>query len=405
VTAVHSTTGKPRHFIVFSDDWGIHPSSSQHIFRHIAESHCISWINTVGMRRPRLNMTDIRKARRKLAGMFALQSGHSSAATPANIDVHQPFMIPFNDVGFVRRLNSASVTRDVHSTMNWSDMESPILVTTIPSACDYVDSFPGATVVYYCVDDFSEWPGLDKSLVLEMEATLVEKADLFIATSRSLFARLEKSGKPTYLLPHGVDIELFSTDVAAEHQVLRDIPSPRAGYFGLFDDRSDQDLISSVATENPEVSFVIAGRVETSVERLRSLPNVYFVGLIDYADLPALIQGIDVLFIPYKVDALSESMSPLKLKEYLVTGRPIISTPIAAAKEMQELMSIASSPDGWNRSLKDGMRSDRCRRREQMVARLAGESWAHKAEQFVNICYGRSADTKASSGERAADGG
>jgi glycosyltransferase involved in cell wall biosynthesis len=219
-----------------------------------------------------------------------------------------------------------------------------------------------------------------------MESLLVEKSDVFLATSNTLFDRLQKSGKPTYYLPHGVDLDLFSRQAPRQHEVLDGVPAPRAGFFGLFDDRSDQALIAALAKAMPDVSFVIAGSVETTIDRLESMDNVYFVGQIDYPRLPELISGMQVLFIPYHVNALSDALSPLKLKEYLVTGRRVVSTPIRAANEMQDIVVVADSLQEWETALRDGISADIGKRREEMVSRFASESWDSKAEDMLRIC-------------------
>lgn len=382
------TSAVTKTFVVFSDDWGVHPSSSQHIFSHIAKKHRVEWVNTVGMRRPRLEIADIRKGFRKLAGMIrrGVAAEADVSAEKANVNVHQPLMIPFNDIGFVRRFNERSVRKTLRAIERDLHGELPCVVTTVPNACDYVDAIPSNKVVYYCVDDFSEWPGLDKDLVLEMEAQLIEKSQSFLATSPQLFNRLSLSGKPTAMLSHGVDIDLFAMVADREHAVLADIPTPRVGYFGLFDARSDQELIAEVARRLPYVSFVVAGRVETTVDALSRLANVHFVGLLSYTDLPQLVKGLDVLFLPYIVNALSDALSPLKFKEYLATGNPVLSTPIAAAAEFDDCIAIASSAEDWQRELEAMLTTPQAGRKEDMLQRLAGESWAEKSTQFLRHC-------------------
>ena len=376
----------PVPFVVFSDDWGVHPSSSQHIFRHISENHHVAWINTVGMRRPRLNISDLKKGLRKLFNMLRKSSSRGGSAIEYDVSVYQPMMIPFNDIPILRRINKKLVERTLRKVVRDLDGQEPIVVTSVPNACDYVDSIRSKRIVYYGVDDFSEWPGLDKELVLEMEAQLIDKADIFLATSPRLVARLAKSGKPTSLLSHGVDIDLFSADVPDEHPTLDDIPEPRVGYFGLFDARSDQDLIAAVAEKMPEVSFVSAGRVETPVENLMSVDNVYFIGQIPYLELPALVKGLDVLFIPYIVNALSDALSPLKFREYLATGRPILSTPIAAAAEFDAVIRIASTAEDWQEEIQNSLSENLRSRRNEVTAALAGESWRERSKQFLYHC-------------------
>jgi glycosyltransferase involved in cell wall biosynthesis len=338
------------------------------------------------MRRPRLTLSDLRKAFSKLSGMVFGANKSARTSGNDNIRVLQPLMIPFNDISLFRRINAKIVSQALQGVLAEEEYRDAIIVTTVPNACDYLQDIATQRVVYYCVDDFSEWPGLDKSLVLEMEAKLVSRADAFLATSRNLLDKLAQHGKPTQYLPHGVDIELFSRSAETEHEVLAAIPKPRAGYFGLFDARSDIDLIRHLATSFPQVSFVIAGRVETATDAVSKFENVFFCGVIDYQKLPRLIAGLDILFLPYRVNALSDALSPLKFKEYLATGLPIISTPIAAAKEFYRWIQIADSPAEWSDAMQIALTSSSAMRMEEVLEWLSGETWIEKSRQFVAFC-------------------
>lgn len=378
----------PPGFVVFSDDWGVHPSSCQHLFRHISRRHRVGWINTIGMRPPSLSLTDAKKIWAKASRMLHRPPRDAAPTAVSNVEVLQPAMLPYASLSWCRRINRLAAAKAMRQAAALDERAPPIVLTTVPNSCDYVDAIERAKIVYYCVDDFSEWPGLEKSLILDMEAMLVDKADLFIATSKNLFERLSASGKPTHLLTHGVDIELFSSEAAAEHPLLSAIPAPRAGYFGLFDDRSDQDLLCSLAKRMPEFSFVVAGRIEADIGRLAALPNVHFIGALRYEELPALVKGIDALLLPYKVNALSNALSPLKLKEYLATGKPVVSTPIAASLEMRDLLEVAYSTTDWEAAIRHalGGRDDVATRRAGMAARLADESWQRKADELLRLC-------------------
>ena len=373
-------------FVVFSDDWDVHMSSCQHIFRRIAKTHSIDWINTVGLRRPTLTLRDIRKAWRKLSGMFRRRRVERDATIKSEVKVHQPLMLPATRSKIARRFNAFFVSRTMREIAARSNTKNIVIVTTVPNVCDYIDTVPNSGIVYYCVDDFSEWPGLDRQAVLDMESSLIEKSDVFLATSNTLFERLQRSGKPTYYLPHGVDLDLFSRKETRQHEALDGVPAPRVGFFGLFDDRSDQSLIAALAESMPDISFVIAGSVETSIDRLERIENVYFIGQIDYPRLPELIAGLQVLFIPYLVNALSDALSPLKLKEYLVTGRRVVSTPIRAANEMEDVVVVANGLQDWQEALREGIAAEIGERRSEMVSRFASESWESKAEEMLLIC-------------------
>jgi glycosyltransferase involved in cell wall biosynthesis len=295
-------------------------------------------------------------------------------------------MLPYNSIPFVREFNRYSVSRTVKRMTHELGMVHPILVSTVPNACDYVSLLEPARVIYYCVDDFAQWPGLDQDLIRNMEEQLIGKADVLVATSQNLFQKLATSGKSTHLLTHGVDLSLFTREAPMEHECLAGIPRPRAGYFGLFDERSDQSVIAGVASHMKDFSFVITGPVATDVATLRAHSNIYFTGSVPYADLPAIIKGFDVLFIPYVVNGFTDSISPLKLKEYLVTGKPVITTPMAETILQGQYLTIASTVDEWKAALHSALSVDIAARRQSIVEVMAGESWEKKAQRFLNIC-------------------
>ncbi len=374
-------------FVVFSDDWGEHPSSCQHIFRRVSEHYRVIWVNTIGMRSPTLTFSDFRKALTKLGKMFFGKQTDSRSHKQWSVKVLSPPMLPFGRYRWVRWLNRKSVARSLRRATSGNDGGKQIVVSTVPNACDYVDVIPQSQIVYYCVDDFSEWPGLDKALILGMEDLLVQKSTLILATSQNLRDRLARSGKPTEMLSHGVDVELFSQNFAKDHMLLGSINRPRVGFFGLFDERFDQPLLAEVASRLPEVSFVIAGQVVCDTRVLDGKANARFVGPVVYEELPALIRGLDVLIIPYNVNELSNSLSPLKLKEYLATGKPIISTPIAAAEDFLDCIAVCDGADQWVEAIGSKLSGEGPAAARRRLERVAGDSWESKAIRLVQASF------------------
>ncbi|MGH9905836.1 MAG: hypothetical protein ACRD8U_09685, partial [Pyrinomonadaceae bacterium] len=255
------------------------------------------------------------------------------------------------------------------------NISHPIMVSTVPNACDYVGCLGERQVVYYCVDDFTKWPGLEHHLIDAMERELIGKANVLVVASQTLYRKLIMNKKPTHLLTHGVDISLFAHDPPAEHECLEGIARPRVGFFGLIDQRTDQGLIAGIASRMLHFSFVMTGPIATDVASLQACSNIHFTGPVAYGKLPALIKGLAVLFIPYVVNDFTDSISPLKLKEYLVTGKPVIATPMAEAISRRQYVSIASSVDEWEVALSSTLSVDVTTRRQAILELLAGESW------------------------------
>lgn len=386
---MNSSSAHSESFLVFSDDWGEHPSSCQHIFKHIVKDHKVLWVNTIGMRGMKFTHNDCHKALLKLKKMFfgAKSKPQNSPAVIPNLTVIQPFMLPFVKMPGVRTFNAASVIRSVKRKMVDIGMQAPILVTTVPNACDYAGKVREKRTVYYCVDDFTFWPGLEHKLVLQMENKLIEKSDVFLATSNNLYERLKKTGKPTTLLTHGVDFEHFNNLPKAEHPLLADIPKPRVGYFGLFDERSDQELLAEVAKALPYVSFVMTGHVVTDISKLEIIPNIYLTGPVSYNELPAIVAGWNVCMLPYKINNLAQSINPLKLKEYLATGKPVISTALPEAAPFSSLLCTCKSISEWIAALENSMLGNELTSDLQWMRMnsLLKETWKRKAEVFLSF--------------------
>jgi len=395
-------------FVVFSDDFGAHPSSCQHIFRHVIPDHEVLWVNTIGMRNPTWSASDLGKALYKLKGMVLPPRRRSIDERRLSPAVCQPFMLPFSRFKGVRAFNARSVARTVGSRLRGSGVEPPLFVSTVPNAGDYTHLMQHSTVVYYCVDDFAAWPGLDARVVRDMEQRLIERADRLIAASEALLERLAAHGKPVSLLTHGVDLELFAGRDAPVHPCLREIPAPRVGFFGLIDPRIDEQLVKAVARQMPHISFVFAGPLGMPSGTLAVSENVHLVGPLPYGELPSLIAGLEVLLLPYRTEGLGNRLSPLKLKEYLATGKPIVSTPIVEAMRQSRYVTLANSPAEWLDAISGALGSDVDKRQSEILPQLEQESWASKARTFLDLCAetarrreGQSADRPSpSSGDR-----
>ena len=373
-------------FLVFSDDWGEHPSSCQHIFKEIAKDYRVVWVNTIGMRNPTLTLRDLKKAAKKILKMVRLNRCKRRAATQLeNIAICQPLMLPFTRSRFARRFNRWSVTRRVVSELKSRTINEPIIVTTVPNAAEYPKLLRSGSTIYYCVDDFFRWPGLDSMRVNEMEEDLIGYADVIIAASDSLAKKFESSNLPVYILTHGVDVEHFQNLNTTEHLKLLTINRPRIGFFGLVDDRMDWALIDAIARDAKGISFVFAGKVDATAGRLPKRQNIHFLGNVEYSELPSFIVGMEVLMIPYKTTGIGEMIAPLKLKEYLCTGKPVLVTPFSEMRRYAPPVRIAKTPEEWSEALNAVLNQLNCEEHRQITSDLKSESWCEKAKAFIEI--------------------
>ena len=138
---------------------------------------------------------------------------------------------------------------------------------------------------------------------------------------------------------------------------LKGIPHPRAMYTGVVKGQLDFALILSLAERHAEWSFVLVGpRLSIGakadlVARLERLPNVHFLGGKPIEALPAYVQHADVTMMCYELTAYTNFIYPMKLHEYLASGRPVIGTPIRTLLDFSQVVSLARTPDEWSAAL------------------------------------------------------
>lgn len=374
---------RDRGFVVFSDDWGRHPSSCQHLFRRLAPANRVLWVNTIGTRTPGLSHADLARAAGKLREWTLGAAGEPGEDAP--VEILRPFMTPFDRWRPFRRLNERLLRDAVRKALTAYGPDPPILVTTIPNAAGLVGQLGEAASVYYCVDEFSEWPGADRRAMLEMEAELLRRVDLVVATSDALFEAKSASHPRVRLLRHGVDWERFRRGSGTVPTALDALPRPRFGFTGLVDGRIDVNLVAGLAAARADASFVFVGPRQLGPGPLDTAPNVHFLAPVPYDDVPAVVSAFDVAVLPYVENRLTEKINPLKLREFLATGVPVVATPLPEVRRYREFVEAPRDPDGWIAAL-DRARSEGRSRAEARSASVRHEGWEVRAEEFSRLC-------------------
>src|SRR5438093_4120268 len=123
-----------RDFIVFSDDWGRHPFSCQHIMKRFLPHSRVLWVNTIGMRPPSLSSYDLRRSFEKLVQWVGPRSKiNGTGAIPENLSLVSPLGIPYNMVSAIRGLNARIGLSAVSRAIKKNNLNSPIVITTLPN--------------------------------------------------------------------------------------------------------------------------------------------------------------------------------------------------------------------------------------------------------------------------------
>ena len=375
--------GKRPALMVFSDDWGRHPSSCQHLVRRLLPRYRVWWVNTIGTRRPRLDRATLLRAWEKLRH-WVLRS-HGGRGLPPGLEVLNPRMWPWYSRPRDRRINRKLLLGQLLPVIE-SCPTDVIAVTTVPLVAGLTEDLPVARWVYYCVDDFSLWPGLDQAALLEMEEQLARRADVLVAVSTTLQDRFARWGRASALLTHGVDLEHWQGGhESGPPPVLSNLQRPLVVYWGVIDRRMDVEFIHRLAEAMDRGTIVLVGPEADPDPALYSPGRVCRVPGVPYEELPGIARQAAVLVMPYADLPVTRAIQPLKMKEYLATGRPVVSRRLPSTEPWADAMDVVGSAEEFSRAVL--LRLARGLPESQAVARqrLGQESWTEKARQLERL--------------------
>lgn len=183
--------------------------------------------------------------------------------------------------------------------------------------------------VYHCVDPLIEIYQTKHGLI--SEDIVVKSVDLVICTSKELRNNKLKLNGNSHFIPNAANIahsqKALNPNLAVA-DILSGIKKPVIGYFGNIERRMDYKLLDELLAQNPEKSFAFIGPVDIDYVEMPVFkePNAFVKGAVPYEQMPAVLKGFDVAIIPFKKDDVSNSIFPLKLFEYLGSGKPVVST-------------------------------------------------------------------------------
>ena len=366
--------------VVFGEDWGALPSSTQHLISHLLKKHRVIWVNSIGMRSPRLSPKDLQRIINKARSILGMSKPPEYIAEGPKPILLNPNVIPFHGISLVRKINKKWLVEAIQAACNEHGFSNIVLWTSLPTAVDVVGALDEKVSIYYCGDDFNALDGVDHATVNPMEQELTRKVDLILVVSEELAQKLP--GSKTVMLPHGVDYDLFATpaEPPAYHSKLQ---GPVAGFYGSLSEWLDVEMLTRTATALPGWTFVFVGAVKTNIGALSELPNVKFIGPKPHSRLPAYVQSWDVAMLPFRHNRQIEACNPLKLREYLASGTAIASTDFPAVRVYENHISIQNHKEPFSRVIQRAYETRNVKAERQAL--VINESWQQRAAQLEEL--------------------
>ena len=217
-----------------------------------------------------------------------------------------------------------------------------------PMMLPFSEHIENVCTIYDCMDELANFDFAPKELT-DLEQKLMSYADLVFTGGYSLYEVKRNLHNAVYPFPSSVDKAHFETAKTqtsdpADQASLR---HPRLGFYGVIDERLDLDLLSAVADARPDWTLVMIGPVvKVDPARLPQRPNIAYLGMKNYAELPQYVAGWDVALMPFAINDATRFISPTKTPEYLAAGLPVVSTPITdVIRHYGDLEAVAIAKD------------------------------------------------------------
>ncbi len=368
-----------RDILCFSHDWTSDPLSKTHLMRVLSKDNRILWINAIANRMPTTSSKDISRIFNKLKSFT-----EPIREVKPNIFVLNPLAIPAYGNKTIVGLNQRSLIGQVKKAMRKLDFTNVVNMVFNPAAGMIAGKLGESELIYYCVDEYTAFTG--SSALKEIEEELFRISDLVIVSAERLYDSKKGFNPNTYIIRHGTDWRHFRTALDAGTQIpdeIAKLPKPIIGFHGLLADWVDYELIKKAAEHFSEGSVVLIGKIavdaEAAVKILDNVPNVHFLGRKPYAELPAYCKGFDVALNPFTINELTLAANPLKVREYLAAGLPVVSTDIPEVRVLEDCL-VGSDHDDFISKIEDALAFPKPR--ESVSDAIRHESWEAKIEEL-----------------------
>ena len=321
-------------------------TNQQHLMSRLARRNRVLFLESLGLRQPRLAGRDLRRMARRV------ERAAAGARAVDGLHVLSPLVIPIHGRPRLRTLNAGLLRAQVGRAAHSLGFERPLLWSYVPQADWLVETLEPSAIVYHCVDDIAAQKGVAAAPFREAEAHFAARADLVLASAPALAERMRTLNEHVFYAPNVADTDRFATalEVGPTDPAIAALPGPRIVFTGaVVATKLDLELLEGVARARPNWSIALVGPVgagdpRTDISALERLPNVHLLGARPYVGLPEVLRGADVALVPYAINDLTRSVFPMKVYEYLAAGLPVVTTPLPALAEITGVVVAADAP-------------------------------------------------------------
>ena len=375
-------------------DWWYHNRGhiDMQLMRRFAKMGTTLYVNSIVMQKPKptrwtgdgksLTHKLIRKTKSIFRGLRKSDAGFW---------VYSPLSLPVHHISWLRHINKIILQFQLWLVTHKLGIRNPLVWVTCPAAVSVAVNMKRSGLVYLRADMYEEFPGVDPEAIKEYDQQLKTAADLTIFVNRTLYEKESNACKKAIYVDHGVNFEMFAS-AKMNRKIPADIanvPKPIVGFFGQIEEHTvDIGFLEKVIDYLPKISFVFIGGIDADCSGLLAKKNVWMLGQKPYEQIPHYGKCFDVAIMPWRQNRWIEACNPIKLKEYLALGKPIVSTPFPELRKYSGATYAAKTPEEFAKCTEKALIEDDTERIVARRRKVEKATWDSKAQLVLKELFG-----------------
>ena len=358
--------------------------------RLLATENRIIYVNAIGIRKFSWQISQFSLYLNRIVRLFSKNKKGSS-----DVIVCNPWIIPLIYNGLITKINKRLIQFQFKRLLSKLDFENYILWIGTPSAVFLLDIFKPDLIVYNPVDRYHSFTFVNKPKLMEYEQQITSESDLILCTSEKIKNDLYSYNENCFTLTHGVAFKHFNLAYNSREYPsdIIDIPKPIIGYFGSLADWINDELLIKCAFRYADASIVLIGGISRDMGNLKKLKNVFLLGYKDFNELPIYLNQFSVCLIPFHINQLTEGVDPIKLREYLCLGKPVVSVDLPEVRALKDLVYIGEDENDFILKVGTALKENDPILTKRRIQAAREDDWSIKMEQLSdiidNVYYGK----------------
>ena len=269
--------------------------------------------------------------------------------------------------------------------------DKPIVIYNSPVYASLLGELNEEKNIWHLTDDYMSLKEYQNRTYRKLDEEFTTKVDLILAVSDKLAQEKKKENKNTYLFPNAMDWDWFESHEKSIPDDLKAIKGKKVGFVGSINARIDTELMIKLSDKFQNTNFIFIGAKGArdfdlyEYRRLFGRKNIWEFGARERDKIPGYLTNFDALILPYKISAFNEASDPLKLYEYLASGKPIASTNLPSARKFSRAVYIAKDDEDFTKLLKAALTDKSEEMKNLRINTAKANSWEIRVKELERI--------------------